>query len=247
MRLRFTALVVGFLLWGMFLLRYQVILLLALAVSAFCFISLLGRRFTIDKAGLLVLANYVFWLGSGLLVGAVAFTDLGSPEFIDGDGRVFIYYLPLLVFSVYTARGSDLRSTTTIVRWVAVATIFLVLLWLAFRPSYLTLHGANFLGTMTHHTGAGTFFSVVAIFLLITGHIARRRVPVLLGTAMLLAVILSGSREAMVALLAVALWYLAKTRRFKLVAGVLAISVILAGTMPIIAPHTFERTARLVS
>lgn len=247
MRFRFSALVVGFLLWGIFLLRYQFILLLALAVSAFFFIALLGRRLTVDKAGLLALANYAFWLGSGLIVGAVAFTDLGNSEFVDGDGRVFIYYLPLLVFSVYTTRERDLKSSAKIVSWVAVTTLFLVLLWLAFRPSLLTLHGSNFLGTMTHHTGAGTFFSVVAIFLLITGHVAHRRAPIMLGTGMLLAVVLSGSREAMVALLAVALWYLAKTRRFRLAASVLGISVVLAGMMPIIAPHTFERTARLVA
>jgi len=242
------ALIVWLFLWGTFLLRLPVFLLLAFALAAALSGAALIVRGRFDALGALVLANYGFWLLSGLLIGGVAFGDLVSPEFYANDGRGFLFYLPLLFFSVFFARRAELTLGLRTVIALAVGSLVLLGIWFASRPAVLSVGQAdNFGGLLTSHTGAGTFFGVLAVFLLIYGIERQKRFLQILGLAMVLPLFASASRQALVSLLVALGWFVLRraNRRTRFgLAGALGMALL---SFPIVSPHTFDRTVAIFS
>ena len=70
---------------------------------------------------------------------------------------------------------------------------------------------------------------------------------VVLGFLTILVVVASASREALVAVAGAIGWYLLRNIKVKVVFGVLFISCVMVLSAPYIAPHTYERTAKLFS
>lgn len=236
-------------LFGVFFLKYVVVLALALFVAGVSFGAGLAYRGKIDKLGVLVMANFALWLLSALIVNAVDLSDLPSIAFLFGDGRAFVAYLPLLFFTVYRAGRRDVIFASRAISWLAVGACFLFGVWLVTRTPLLSPRaaGRNFFGFLTSHTGAGTFFGSLAVFLLIGGAERRSRHLIGLGVLALLPVLGSGSRQSIVAIVAVAVWFVVRRASVKLLArsGLVAAAVI--GMLPFVAGHTQQRLARMFS
>lgn len=245
---RAGALLVWLFMWGTFLLRVPVVLMVAFALAAGFFGAAFVIRGQVDSLGGLVLANYALWLLSGLLTGGVVWMDLMSPDFYSNDGRGFLYYVPLLFFSVYEARQADLKLVWRTLAGLSIGSLVLYGVWAIARPAVLSdSRGADFVALLTSHTGAGTFFGVLATFLLIFGYERRNRPLQVLGLAMVLPLFGSGSRQALLSLLVAIGWFVIRhgNRRSRLgFSAALALALLL---LPVVSPHTFERTARVFS
>ena len=136
MRLRIVSVVAVLLLWGTFFLKLPPLILAGLLITMLGFAVGLVWHLRLDKAGFLVLVNYLYWLGSGFLVGAIGLKDLTSSEFVSGDGRIFLYYIPLLFFSVYVAKRQDLNLVVRTNIWMAIWVIYTVFDMDAFTLCY---------------------------------------------------------------------------------------------------------------
>jgi O-antigen ligase len=232
----------------MFLLKFGVVLALGLLFATVVWYALAWRRLSMDKVGYLVLLNYLYWFLSGFLVGALTLSIVTSPSFYTGEGRIFVYYIPLLFFSVYTARRRDLRFIERFLVWTAIASLPLFAFWTVTGASFLAGGKArNFFGFLTSHTGAGTFFATIFLFLVICGLESKRRSLTLLGVAMLLPIFGSASREALVGLLAAGGWYVWQNLKARTVAYILIIGAIGIISLPFAAPHTYNRTVSAMS
>lgn len=236
------------LLWGAFTLRVPA--LLALGYLA-CLIGIAERllvNFRMHPVGLLVLANYGVWVLSGLTTGGVVWDDFLSPAFYNNDGRAFLYYLPLLFFACSTAGARDLAAATRTAAAVAGVGVALMLPWALAGPSWLSVGSkAWYGGLLTSHTGAGTFFGVLAAWLLAYGDASQVRRHRLAGLACTLPMFASGSRQALVSLLAVFVWYAVRTGRRAVLLRMVAAAIGLVGLLSITVPKLVERTAVLAS
>lgn len=230
----------------MFFLRLPPVLFFGFAACSIGWVLYASDTLELDSIGVLVLINYALWLLSGLTTGGIALSDLLSPAFYQADGRGFLFYLPLLFFSVYLVHRRTLDVVHWTLRLAAVGSVLLFLVWLVRRPAVLSVGlAANFGGLLTSHTGAGTFFGVLATFLVVSGLERHDRRDVVLGGIVILPMFASGSRESLVALVGAMAWYgwhwaSRRTRRVQL--GVLILAFLV---LPIASPHTFRRTARL--
>lgn len=248
MAFRLLSIAAASLLWGMFLLKLQVVFLIGLALSGLGFLMSVSKKQSVDRLSLLILINFAYWIGSGLLVGGVSLTDLVSLAFIsDGGGRIFVYYLPLLAFANI---GADIRLANSMTRQASVMAILLTpmfaIWWLA-QPDVLSGGAANnFFGLLTSHTGAGTFFATLALFLGIQGMRLRRRGLLLLAFMALIATFGSASRQSIAGIVAVVLWYFARDHRLRTLFRGALIATGMAIVMARIAPHTYERTVRVL-
>src|SRR5688572_12882632 len=101
------------LLGGVFLLQFEVPIVLAMALTGFLLACFGLYKLRADRIAVLVLANYAYWLLTGFFVGAVSLSDLASPHFFNSDGRIFLFYVPLLFFSVVTVSRQDLVTTVS--------------------------------------------------------------------------------------------------------------------------------------
>ena len=219
---------------GIYVLKAPAILLATLALALIvCGAVLLVRR-RLDSIALLVGLNCVYWLASGIFVGTFHVADLTAPNFYDRDGRIFICYLPFLFFSVLSARRTDCEAVASFLKLLTLVSGPLYLLWLATGTSLLSgSRERHFFGFLTSHTGAGTFFGFLAVFLLLYGAEVRSRWTVLLGLCALPPVDGAASRATAVSLLAVAVWYLALKRNWRAFvlggAALLALLLLLSG------------------
>ncbi len=248
MKPRISALAAGLLIGGIFLLKFGVVLALGLLLAVVVWYASVWRRLSMDKVGYLVILNYLYWIGSGFLVGALTLATVASPGFYTGEGRIFICYIPLLMFSVYAARRRDIRFVTRLVAWIGIASLPLFAIWAATgAPALAGGQAHNFFGFLTSHTGAGTFYATVFLFLLICGLESKRRPLTLLGVAMLLPVFGTASREALAGLLVASGWYVWRNLKAKTVAYVLLILAIGVAALPFVAPHTYDRTVSVIS
>ena len=234
------------LLGGIFTIKVPVLIAAGLLGGILLFAWNTATRGAIDRLSLLILANLLFWLLSGFTTGALSFRMLAEPAYYSNEGRVFLTYFAFLTLAACTATAGTLRDAVRLIAVLAALGLLLFAVWAVARPELLSVGRArNFGGLLTSHTGSGTFFSVLAVFLMVYGARVGSRVLVMLGVAGLLPVLGSGSREALVALVAVLIWYLRRglTRRTAL--PVLALVVSLVAVAPVLAPHTWERTTRL--
>jgi O-antigen ligase len=153
-----------------------------------------------------------------------------------------------LFFSVYVAKKQDLNLIITINSWMAIGLFVLFLVWLH-KPYSLISKGPseNLVGFTTHHTGMGLLAATVSILLIVYGRETKRNLLILMGLMSVIVVIASGSREALVAVAGAIGWYIIRNIRVKIVLWVFLVSVIMLVSAPYIAPHTYERTAKLFS
>jgi O-antigen ligase len=234
------------LLWGTFLLKFPEVLALGLGIGGLVAWHYLTGAGRIDRINGLILLNFVFWLVSGFATGGLTGPMLADPSWYPGEGRIFIYYMPFLLMSCVHAGESSLRRVVRHCCYLAVLSVLLYFPWLAAKPALLSGGRAgNYFAFMTSHTGAGTFFSVLCVFLTIYGSRTRSRLHFWLGVAMLLPVLGSASREALVALLAVLAWYLRREISLKTVLVALVLVGLVVGLMPVVAPHTAERSQQV--
>lgn len=164
-------------------------------------VSLFVRR-SIHRYFLWPLSFLLLTLLSGIAVDSIANTDsranlaITLPRFLQGEGRVFFAYIPLLLPAICRPDERDLNFLVRGFRWVAwlgviMATIGhlpgLYSMWYAPRTGQL-------FGFASSHHVSGFLFGTTAIVLL-TSHRINRRSNVWLGVAMLAAVVLTGSRS----------------------------------------------------
>ena len=145
--------VTGLLLWGGFTLRVPGLLVLGYLA---CIVGIAERAlitFRMHAAGLIVLANYAVWMMSGVITGGIGWSDLISPAFYNNDGRVFLYYLPLLFFASSTATARDLSVAVRTACQVAGVALLLMIPWALASPSWLSVGSkAWYGGLLTSHT-----------------------------------------------------------------------------------------------
>lgn len=250
MRLRatWTPWIVALLLFGVLLLRLRVVLLAALALCVVSTLALALASRRIDRIGVLVLANVAVWTVSGLVVGTLRPATLTDPAFWEGDGRIFISYVPLLFFTINLASFDDVRAAVKTVSLGALLSLGLFGIWLVTKlPILSTGRTAHFAGLVTSHTGAGTVHGVLAVFLIVAGLEARDRRRALLGAALLLPAFGSGSREALVAIVLALAWHAVAHLRPRQLPAVAAAAAIVALLLVLLTPALLERTTRIVS
>jgi O-antigen ligase len=234
------------LLWSLFLLEFEIPLMLALGLSAVAFAAAVLSRPFVDRLAILVLANWFYWITSGLATDALRVKDLASAAFLEGDGRILVAWFPLLLFAAYPAVLRDIGLVRRNLLAIAAASIALFFLWTVTHAGILSEGGAgNYVGFLTSHTGAGTFFGAVGVFLVLYGYEAGRWHCQVLGWLMILPVAGSASREALLAILAVGGWYMLRSGQWRLALASLAMLTLLVASIPLTAPHTWERTSSL--
>lgn len=242
--------VAALLLWGVFFLEYQVPLAVGLLLSAGGIVWLIIRSGRADVVVWLVLVNVIYWLLSGLIFGGIRLPDFASPKFYNGDGRIFISLMPLVLYCLWSMRLEELTGIVRTVAAVACATLAIYLIWSVTHTRLFSGqgHADEFHGLLTSHTGAGTFFGSLFVFTLLYGYWRRDYRLISLGLLLIAPVIATGSREALVGILGVLVWLiLVKLRRFGLFIGAAVFLVISFAMLPVISEKTYNRMADVVS
>jgi O-antigen ligase len=244
---------------GIFALSVPQLVLAALAVSLVLFACLSSVR-PIHPVGVAVLMNYACWLISGAVSGGLAPASLSDAEFWRGEGRCFLFYLPLVGLSVMCISRGELRFVVKLVCVLTVVGAVLCGLWLlGYGHLFQAEEDAEtgelntstyFIGLLTSHTGAGAFWATVSAFLLAYSlRTHERRVQWLSILAVLLTVG-SGGRAATLGLLAVLAWLLWQgellhRRAMRVVLPALLVIGPGAGIVVTLVPEVHERIGEL--
>lgn len=202
---------------GIFALSKPILLMAALGSSCMVFACLALRR-PIHLIGIAVLVNFGCWISSGLISGGMATEMLTTKAYWRGEGRVFLFYLPLLLCSVISLKQSDLRFVVKLACTLTIIGLVLVAAWFAGLGHYFQPHidestgevGSShyFVGLLTSHTGAGAFWGTMTAFLaafsLKSGHRSTQTLAIV--AAML--TLATGGRAATLGLIAMVGWLL---------------------------------------
>lgn len=241
-----TALIVSLLLWGVFFIKIPVLLFGGVILAFVSFMIAVREGATVDRIFVVLLLNLGYWLVSGLVTGGIKPAMLANPQYLMAEGRGFLYYIPLFTLSVAVVGNAQLSQVIRVVYAMGIAVLLLFVVWLLVRPGFISGGRAgNFYGFVTSHTGAGTLFGIIGAFLAVYGHQVGRRPIIYLGLAMVLPVFGSASRQAIVGLLAVLGWYVIRLGRARLIAYAGVLMAVSIALMPVLTPHTWERTAGL--
>lgn len=238
------------LLWGTFFIEFQVGLLIGLLFAVnITFWRYLGHE-RFDKLGLLMWVNILYWLISGMIVGAITPLDILNMKLWNGDGRIIIGSIPFLMLAAIRINHFELEQTIRTMLWMGLVGMFLYALWAVFKISWLAGPGHidEFHGFLTSHTGAGTFFGCMSTFTLLYGYERKKWMVVLLGVALMGPTYSSGSREALVGLMVVIAWYLTiRSPKPRMIIISLAVGTMLFVTMPsFMDQKTYQRTYGLL-
>lgn len=232
---------------GMFAVKSEILLIVGLAVTTVGAVIWFGTRGRVDRIGMLLVLNVGWWLASGLLVGGVSLGDLLTPGYYQEEGRIFLYYLPLAYFSVAVARRDSLGAFTKGAQLLAYLSGILLLIWLIFSPAQLSRGSAGiFVGLMTSHTGAGTVFGALAVFLILSGLSSGNRQRVVAGAIAGAALMATESRQGIVALLAVLAWYVMAHGRVRTKGRVVLVGAALVALLITITPASYQRLVRVL-
>ena len=233
-------------LWGTFFLGLVLPIALGLFVILTGFLFLVLSRVSLDRITVILLLNVTFWVFSGLFVSSIAPVDFLNPAFLNGDGRVLIGYSPLFLFGAATIAWSNVEVLVKTIFHVALASLFFCAVWFATGASFLSegLAG-NYVGFLTSHTGGGTFFGVLSVFLIMFGHLSKNRFIHFAGWLMVIPMLAAASREALLAFLVVSVWFVIKVRNRKVLIGGALAAIVFVLLMPVIVPHTWNRTVNL--
>lgn len=239
---------IGLLLVGTFLLKLRLPLILGLGLASALFLVWTVRLSLMDRIGVTVLVTYLYCLMSGLILGGIEAGALISRIFYETDGRIFLSYLPLLLFSVIRIERNDVQITLRVLIGIAVAILALLFLWRLTDLSFLSGGRAgNFFGFLTSHTGAGMFFGMIAIFLTVYGLCARRYAWFILGLSIILAVAGAASRQTLLAAFIVLSAYLVRYARPRILVLSVVCVVLLGWTMYFTFPHMYQRSKTIFS
>lgn len=233
---------------GAFTLAVPVLLLISILLGILLFLAYSSRAQRFDKIFVLTILNYFYWLLSAFLVGSISPYDLLNPEIYSGEGRIFIYYLPLLIFIFLPVKLRYIESLVPVFKVFAIMSLVLFLIWRTTGLSAISGGRAgNLYGFMTSHHASGAMFSIIALMLIVNGLYKGNRQTLFLGVATLLPMFASASRSSVLGLLAVSLWYIARRQSFKtLLLSTLTLSLLLS-TVPVVAPHMYERTVGILN
>ena len=232
------------LLWGVFFLRIKLPVLIGLVLTVLGIIlALCLYRSHINRVSLIVLLNLFYWLLIGVTVGGIHPADLLNLGFFDGDGKIFVAYLPLLFFTLMPVNMRYVHSALKSAMVIGGYAIGLFVIWWFYHPKFLSGGTADdFVGFHAMHNTAGLFFGVLATLFLIIGLEPRRWALVFLAGGLVFVVFGTASRQALVAFAVALLWYLVSNWRIRsLITGALIILITLV-SLPIVAPQTFQRT-----
>lgn len=243
---------VPLLLGGIFLLRFPAVIVAALGLAVLIAVTSFWRHRHMDRVGWLMVGNYAYWLLSGLLIGGIALSSLLKPAFWSGDGRGFLYYVPLITFCTLSVDRSYLRLVLRTLVAIAVAAIFLLVGYFTFDIEAMD-HRADqagvtaFVGLLTSHTGAGTFFGAVWLFLAIMAVRRKHRWLNLLSVLMLAVVAATISRQAILAAFVVLGVFVLLERRWWMIPKMAMYALIVVVVMGAVRPSNLQRLTELVS
>ena len=203
---------------------------LALAFARF---ALTGR---LDRIGWATLAYLGYVLVLAAAVGSLPHLHQLA-GFASFDGRAFVAYAPLIAYSTVRTGPRDLARLRTVMRVGVIGGLGLLALALVHAVPGLTQKG-NFVGLTSSHHVPGLLFGVIAIALAAAPDPrapGRDRIFALGALAIVLA---SGSRTALVGVLAAALYTVVtapdlarRLRNVMLIALVGALALILSGRL----------------
>lgn len=237
-----------FVLWGVFFLRLQVPILIGIAFTALGITLAFLRRTHINQVSLLIVLNLAYWLAMGITVGGIHPLDLLKFGYYDGDGKVFVAYLPLLFFTLVSVSVRHVQGVLHTAMVVGGYAIGLFAVWWFLHPEFLSGgQHSDFVGFLTEHNTAGVFFGALAVLCLIIGLEARRWPIGLLSGGLVFVVFGTASRQALVALVVALLWYLVRSWRIRSVIVGALIILIAAVSLPVVAPRTFQRSREVFS
>lgn len=236
-------LLLTFLIFGNLLFRFELVIAPALLIGFLSCIIIFFYNRKIHTIGFLVILNYSYWFLSGYLTGGLVISDLANFEFINRDGRIFVYYIPLIIFSIVKLKRKEWEYAARLFDLITIILIVPFLSWSLLGVNYFTgSRGHYFFGFHTSHNAAGTFMGALAIFHLFYWLEAHQRKNMILFVFSLLMVFATGSREALFAAVAVGLWFfsknLLKLRSFIFI----LVAVGLIAILPFVAERTYERT-----
>ena len=212
----------------------------ALSLAAWI-VFLLRWRLDSTAVPLFVFVGYT--LLSGFLSGGLVLGDLASMEFYDGDGRIFVTYFPFVFFAVIAGHHRQIRVLLHLGRILGAFVLASCVLWLAGADNGM-FGDYRYLGLQTHHTGAGTYISMLMILLVIYGLEMHRVSHVLVGLALLVPILLTTSRQATIgALLSIVAIVLLRNR--KLVLPIVIVIASLFAALPQVSPVVSQRIDEL--
>ena len=231
-----------------FFLKFEALMILAIGgmILGIAFGLAVFQR--LDKLAFITILNYAYWLTNGLVSGGIRLVDLYSPTFYANDGRAFLYYLPLVFFCTYRARPRDVELIIRVLKYLVAVSAALFVFWLITKNPLLSAGKAlNFSGFLSSHTGAGTFYGIITTFLAVYGLRLRSKSITVYAFVSLICVFGSASRQAIVSLVAVGMWYLVSERRLMVALKSGLFALVAAVTMFYVTPHTFDRLTEVVS
>lgn len=243
------------LLAGIFLLNQPVFLLIGFLLVVLTAIATFMMTFKVDKLIILVVVNYAYWLISGIVVGAMNENTFLSYKFWSEEGRIFLYYVPLLAFLIMRLPSRVHNYIIKLISFIAGTSLILLLIYVLSSGEYFTFKDTTvFVGTLTSHTGAGSFFGGVSIFLILYGVMCRKKKLTILGLLMILPTVATISRQAVVAMVGTMVWFMFSTRKIKelkrfrsyfiKISAILIIIILFAVS---IFPHNIRRFSEMFS
>ena len=250
MRASVIVVTVAMLLWGTFFIELGVFLGIGILLSLGVIYASVAKNFALDTIGILLLANVVYWIASGMAVGGLVPASFVNMKLYTGEGRIFISLIPLLALSFAAVHHWDFKTIVKQLYLIALASIGLYFIWLVTKTSLLSGagHADEFHGFLSSHTGSGTFFGAFAVFFMIYTYERRSMWQFVVALLLLGPMFSSGSREALLGCMAAFAWYWGVKRKHPRIMVAIAIGMI--AMIPIVSSmsnKTYSRTIGIVN
>lgn len=218
-----TSIVVVFFILTIYFLKFPAISSLLLLFSILMLLIAIIKIQKIQKIGILILINYSYWLISGFLAGGLNFEHISLQEFFGGEGRIFLYYLPLLYFAIVVTNYKGITFFKKFLFVISFISFVLSLLWLlGIFKSSLSI-GEDFAGFITSHTAAGTFFATIFLYFFVQGLKRKNTTDIVFSLITAVPLLLTSSRQAILAIVLVLFFFLITEKRYKTLIKILAI------------------------
>jgi len=208
-------------------------------------VVLVGGR--IDRVAVAVVSLFTFWT---LLLIASRSVDphvLATTTYWNGEGRAFVSYLPLVALAGFRASSRDLEAVVRGARGLVAAGVLLYLAVLLLPQAAFGQRLDLFTGLQSSHTGAGTFWGAIALFLLWFGWEVRSRKTLAFGSLAFLLTVATGSRAAVVAIVCAGIILSSLRGRSRRVVALISTVIVAILLSPIVAPSGASRIASLSS
>ncbi|BBG65027.1 oligosaccharide repeat unit polymerase Wzy [Hydrogenimonas sp.] len=227
---------------SIFFLKFPLITIISLMILGLITVYLLFKSTSIKKAALLILINMLLWILTGIASSGITLDSL-TPEYFRGEGRIFLYYLPIIIFSLLSTRIYDLIFLKRVIYSIAFINFILFLIWI-FNPSAELLSiGKDFSAFISSHTGAGTYFGTIVIFITFQYLYHKNKINLLFFIISLFPLIFSSSRQALVAVAGVMVFYMLSEKKYLLLiktAGIFFLATLLLLNMNIRSIERFQ-------